>query len=334
MLVVERSMRKSLIFVLAAIVVLTFSVASFAQFDTAMKKGEVVDLSLTVAMDLPGWWPVGGTIPYVMGDYNKWDGFGGPYWTRTHIFDSHVATHYDSPQHFIPAPGFDNNTYNDFVKGVLAEYESKYGPRPTSEISNEKVPITQFVGPLRVLDVTYLVGTAPKDQWAIKGAPDITVDAVKKYETKYGPIKAGDVVAFMSRWDKKYRKLPAGNDYAFNPLTYKSEGWPTPTPECVFYLADKGVKMLVTDGASMGDVTGKKAIMTHWAGLGCDPQDMARQGGAWPGPARQGGARRGLAWPGKDSRRSRKAPAGANRGWAWPGAAGQGKGPLGQLKEK
>ena len=268
MLGTERSLRKSLIFVLAAVVVLTFSVASFAQFQTAMKKGEVVDLSLTIAMDLPGWWPVGGTIPNVTADYNKWGGAGGPYWTRTHIFDSHVATHYDSPQHFIPAPGFDNNTYNDFVKGVLKEYESKYGPRATSEISNEKVPITQFVGPLRVVDVTHLVGTAPKSQWATQGAPDITVDDVKKYETKHGPIKAGDVVAFMSKWDKKYKKLPAGNDYALNPLTFKSEGWPTPTPECVFYLADKGVKMLVTDGASMGDVTGKKAIMTHWAGLG------------------------------------------------------------------
>ena len=66
-----RSMRKSLVFVLAAIVVLTFSVTSLAQFNAAVKKGEVVDFSLTVAMDLPGWWPVGGTIPYVIADYNK-----------------------------------------------------------------------------------------------------------------------------------------------------------------------------------------------------------------------------------------------------------------------
>jgi kynurenine formamidase len=261
-------MRKSLIFVLAAIFVLTFSVVSFAQFNTAVKKGEVVDLSLPVAMDLPGWWPVGGTIPYVVADYNKWDGFRGPYWTRDHIFDSHTATHYDSPQHFIPSPGFDNDTYNDFVKGVLAEFESKYGPRATSEICNDKVPVTQFVGPLRVVDVTHLVGTTNKNQWPTTGAPDITVADVQKHEAKYGPIKAGEVVAFMSKWDKKYQKLPAGEDYAFKPLTFKSEGWPTPTPECVFYLADKGVKTLVTDGASMGDVTGRKAILTHWAGLG------------------------------------------------------------------
>jgi kynurenine formamidase len=264
----RKSMPKSLIFILAAVVVLTFSVASFAQFNTAVKKGEVVDLSLPVAMDLPGWWPVGGTAPYVVADYNKWDGFRGPYWTRDHIFDSHTATHFDSPQHFIPAPGFDNDSYNDYVKGVLKEYESKYGPRPTSEIDCAKVPVTQYVGPLRVVDVTYLEGTTKKSEWPKTGAPDITVADVQKYESKYGPIKAGDVVAFMAKWDRKYKTLPAGNDYAYNPLTYKTEGWPTPTPECVFYLADKGVKTLVTDGASMGDVTGRKAILTHWAGLG------------------------------------------------------------------
>jgi len=261
-------MRKTLILALAAIFILAFAAVSFSAFNTAVKKGEVIDLSLTVAPDLPGWWPVGGTIPYIVADYNKWDGPLGPYWTRDHIFDSHVATHFDSPAHFIPTPGFDNNTYNDFVKGVLAEFEGKYGPRATTEICNDKVPVTQFVGPLRVVDVTHLVGTTSKAQWPITGAPDITVADVQRHEAKYGPIKPGDMVCFMSKHDKKYVKLPAGADYALNPLTFKSEGWPTPTPECVLYLYDKGVRALGTDGASMGDVTGRKAILTHWAGLG------------------------------------------------------------------
>jgi kynurenine formamidase len=261
-------MRKRLILALTVIFVLAFAAVSFAAFSTAVKKGEVIDLSLLVAPDLPGWWPVGGTIPYIVADYNKWDGFRGPYWTRDHIFDSHVATHFDSPAHFIPTPGFDNDTYNDFVKGVLAEFESKYGPRATTTITCDKVPVSQFVGPLRVVDVTHLVGTTSKDNWAATGAPDITVADVQKHEAKYGPIKPGDIVCFMAKWDKKYLKMPAGADYALNPLTFKSEGWPTPTPECVIYLYEKGVRALGTDGASMGDVTGRKAIMTHWAGLG------------------------------------------------------------------
>ena len=261
-------MRKSLILALAAIMILAFAAVSFsAGFTAPIKKGEVVDLSLTVDMDLPGWWPFV-VVPYVVADYNKHDGWRGPYWTRTYIVDSHTGTHYDSPQHFIPPPGFDNDTYTPWTKEVLAEFEAKYGPRATTPICNDKVPVTQMVGPLKVVDVTHLVGSVPKAQWESHGGPDITVADVQKHEAKYGPIKAGDVVCFMAKWDKKYQKLPAGADYALNPLTFKSEGWPTPTPECVIYLYEKGVRALGTDGASMGDVTGRKAIMTHWAGLG------------------------------------------------------------------
>jgi kynurenine formamidase len=260
-------MRKSLIFALAALCVLVSFTLSSAAFVTPVKKGEVVDLSLTVSRDLPGWWPFV-VMPYQVADYNKHDGWMGPYWTRTHIIDSHTATHYDSPQHFIPPPGFDNDTYTAWTKDVLAEYEAKYGPRATTSICNDKVPITQFVGPLRVVDVTHLVGTVPKDQWATHGGPDITVADVQKHEAKYGPIKPGDMVCFMSKWDKKYQKFPAGFDYALNPLTFKTDAWPTPTPECVIYLYEKGVRAVGTDGASMGDVVGKKAVFTHWAGLG------------------------------------------------------------------
>jgi kynurenine formamidase len=252
---------------MAAIFILASATIGFADFKTPVKKGEVVDLSLVVAMDMPGWWPANNTIPNLTVNFNPHSGYVGPYWTQTQVFDSHVATHYDSPRHFIPTPGFDNNTYGDFVKGVLKEYESKYGPRSFTTTCNDKVPVTQMVGPLRVVDVTYLEGTIPKDKWA-QGGPDITVADIQKHEAKYGPIKAGEIVAFMTKWDKKYAKFPAGNAYAPDPLSFKSEGWPTPTPETVIYLQEKGVKNLVIDAPSMGDVTGRKAIMTHWAGLG------------------------------------------------------------------
>ena len=261
-------MRKSLILALAAIFIMGFAAVSFsAGFTAPIKKGDVVDLTLTVDMNLPGWWPFV-LVPYVVADYNKHDGWRGPYWTRTYIVDSHTGTHYDSPQHFIPPPGFDNDTYTPWTKEVLAEYEAKYGPRATSSINNDKVPVTQMVGPLKVVDVTHLVGSVPKAEWATHGGPDITVADVQKHEAKYGPIKPGDMVCFMSKWDKKYQKFPAGNDYAYNPLVFKTDAWPTPLPETVIYLYDKGVRFLGTDGASMGDVVGKKAVFTHWAGLG------------------------------------------------------------------
>jgi kynurenine formamidase len=259
-------MRKSLIFGLVAIFVLAFSITSFAAFTTPMKKGDVVDLSVLDAMDMPCWWPFV-VMPYVVADYNKHDGWRGPYWTRVHIIDSHVGTHYDSPQHFIPPPDFDNDTYTPFAKEVLAEYEAKYGPRPTTPICNDLVPVAQFVGPLRVVDVTHLVGTIPQSQWP--AGPDITVADIQKYEAKYGPIKAGDVVAFKTKHnDRLYKKFPEGLKCVYDPLVGKAEGWPTPTPEAIEYLYNKGVKHLVIDAPSMGDVTGKKAIFTHWAGLG------------------------------------------------------------------
>jgi len=261
-------MRKRLILVLAAIFILASATIGFADFKTPVKKGEVIDLSLFIGDNYPGWWPANNTIPKITANFNPWSGYVGPYWTQTHIFDSHTATHYDSPRHFIPTPGFDNNTYGDYVKGVLKEYESKYGPRSFSTTCNHKVPVTQMVGPLRVVDVTHLLGTVPKDKWATFGGPEITIADIQKHEAKYGPIKTGEIVAFMSKWDKKYLPFPAGNAYAPDPLNFKSEGWPTPTPETVFYLQEKGVEFLGIDAPSMGDVTGRRAIMTHWAGLG------------------------------------------------------------------
>jgi len=257
---------KSLMFGLAFILVLTFPVMGLADFNTPMKSGDVVDLSVTDAMDKPCWWPFV-VMPYVVADYNLHSGWRGPYWTRVHMIDSHVGTHYDSPQHFVPPPGFDNDTYVPATKEFLAQYEAKYGKRACTPICNEKVPIAQFVGPLRVVDVTHLVGTVPKSKWPY--GPDIGVADVKKHEAKYGPIKAGDVVAFMSKHsDKYYKPFPEGTRCVYDPLVGKAEGWPTPTPECIEYLYNKGVRHLSTDGPSMGAVTGKEAIFTHWYGLG------------------------------------------------------------------
>ena len=89
------------------------------------------------------------------------------------------------------------------------------GPGRPATICNDKVPVSQMVGPLRVVDVTHLVGTVPKAKWATLGGPDITVDDVKKYEAKYGPIKAGDVVAFMSQVGQEVCEVPCRERLCF-----------------------------------------------------------------------------------------------------------------------
>ena len=83
--------------------------------------------------------------------------------TRTpfdmHMLDSHTGTHLVPPCYALPAGGFDNKSYAPDVHEWLAEYEKTYGPRGTSDMTTDKVPLSQLCGPARVIDVRSLVGT-------------------------------------------------------------------------------------------------------------------------------------------------------------------------------
>ena len=240
-----------------------------ADLIAAAKQQKIVDLSV---MDGPGWpdyWPGSGVGNYsyihLVAPFAKYSTWRGPYYTQTHIFDAHIGTHFDPPSHFLPDPGFDNANYGDWTMGVLKDFEKKYGKRGNSNVTADMYPLHQMMGPARVIDVTHLVGTTSPDEWP--RSPAITVKDIKKHEKLYGSIKAGDVVLFKSAWSDVYcLKAPNPNGVA-NALNGKIEGWPSPTPEAVLYLAKKGVKCIGTDGASLGAVTGKEAVQTHWAGL-------------------------------------------------------------------
>jgi kynurenine formamidase len=241
-----------------------------ASLNDSAKKAKIVDLSVTLAPDLPCWWPGTGvgdySYIYMVAPFNDWTGFRGPYLTRAHIFDAHTGTHFDSPTHFLPDPGFDDNAYNDFVKGVLVDYNAKYGPRPTSSVYAADVPVEEMMGPARIIDVTDLIGTTKPSEWP--KSPAITVDQIKRHEELYGPIEKGEVVLFKTGHDDRYYlPFPYGDKCAADPLNGKSEGWPAPTAEAMIYLAEKGVKCVGIDAPSMGAVTSKEAIQTHWAGL-------------------------------------------------------------------
>lgn len=233
----------------------------------AAKMRSVVDLTVTLSPDAPCYWPGAGvgnySYLYVVAPFNDWTNTSAPYFTQVHIFDAHTGTHFDPPTHFLPGPEFNNASYSAFVKEVLADYESKYGKRGTSEVYAADVPVAEMMGPARVIDVTHLNNTTTS--WP--ASPVITVNDIKNYEKVYGPIQAGDVVLFKSNWDDRwYAKAPYNTGVA-DALNGKIEGWPAPNPEALIYLAEKGVKCVGTDGASLGAVTGKEAIQTHWAGL-------------------------------------------------------------------
>lgn len=240
-----------------------------ADLINSVKNRDIIDLSLTISPDLPCVWPGAGkgnySYLYLVAPFNDWAGKAGPFYTRVHIFDEHTGTHFDPPTHFLPELGFDPSNYSEFVQEVLADYESKYGPRGFSNVYAADYPVHQMMGPARVIDVTYLTGTTSPDQWP--ASPAITVDDIKAYEEQYGSIEAGDVVLFKSNWsDKFYKRAPYDTGVA-EALNGIMEGWPAPTPDALIYLAQKGVKAVGTDGASLGAVTGKEAIQTHWAGL-------------------------------------------------------------------
>jgi kynurenine formamidase len=225
------------------------------------KKKNAVDLSVAYADDAPLWWPGPGVgrsrYPYYKDKMP-------PYGQYRHTMDSHAGTHLVPPAYALPAKGFDNAKYAPEVREWLAEYEKKYGPRGTSDVTTEKVPVEQTCGRARVIDVKSLVGTTAKESWP--ASPEITPTLIEKYEKQHGELRPGDVVVFRSGYsDKHLKPFPAGNSCLADPLNGKSEGWPAPGPDAVLYLAKKGVRCVATDGPTLGGAEPKRALFTYWA---------------------------------------------------------------------
>jgi kynurenine formamidase len=229
------------------------------------RKKQAVDLSVGLSDDLPASWPGRGvgnhrqayvTIRFGLNPNTK---AAFP----MHMMDSHAGTHLVPPAYALPSAGFDKTTYAPNVRVWLNEYEAKYGPRGTSNITADKVPIAQTCGPARVINVKHLLGTTKKDSWP--ASPEITVTDLRAYEKKHGALRAGDVVLFQSGWsDQYYKPLPAGSACMDDPLNGKREGWPAPGPEAIRYLASKRIRCVGTDAPTLGGVDEKRALMTYW----------------------------------------------------------------------
>jgi kynurenine formamidase len=248
----------------------------------AVKNGEVVDLTVTVAENYPAHWPFHppfkrwtmNWFKEVPGQYGKNpnEGAGGaedtvrgnalqsvfPYYSQQYVIDDHTGTQIDYPAHFVPPPD----------SGV--EFANE-----TGWLTGDKYPPERMMGPAVVIDVRAILDKAEPGK-----SPLITVDMIKADEEKNGEIQAGDVVIFYSGYvDKYYKPFPEGNRLAWDPLVKGNvPGWPAPDPDAVKYLADKGVTHLAIDspsmGASSGEWEGKPlAQMTHVAFL--------ETGGSW-----------------------------------------------------
>ena len=237
-----------------------------SQLIESSREKRALDLSVTLSADRPVWWPGRGVgnhrQPYYRIDFLYSAGID--YWHHTHMMDSHTGTHLVPPSYALPPTGLDKQQYSPQVERWLAVYEKEYGPRGTSDVTTEKVPISQTCGWARVIDVTELVGTT--DQKDGPQSPEITADHVKRYEAKSGVLRPGEVVIFRSgHSDKYFKPFPEGNSCMRDPLDGKSEGWPAPGPGAIVYLATKGIRCVATDGPTLGGVDPQRALMTYWA---------------------------------------------------------------------
>ncbi|MBI3861366.1 MAG: cyclase family protein [Planctomycetia bacterium] len=233
--------------------------------DSARKKN-VVDLSVTLSTDLPVAWPGSGIgrhrQPYLKVPLFYADNLG--LFHVTHMLDSNSGTHLVPPAYALPREGFDNTQYSAEVQGWLKEYEAKYGRRGTSDVTAEKVPLSQTCGRARVVDVKHLVGSTQAANWP--ASPEISVDELKKFEKSRGDFQAGDVVIFHSAHvDRHFKPMPEGAACMADPLNGKSEGWPAVGPDAAVYLAGKGVRCVATDAPTLGGVSPKRALFTYWA---------------------------------------------------------------------
>ncbi len=237
-----------------------------AKLIASARKKNVVDLSVALADDLPTAWPGAG-----VGNHRQaymTINFGKNPNTRTafpmHVLDSHAGTHLVPPAYALPAKPFAASEYAPEVQKWLAEYEQSHGPRGTSDVTAEKVPVGQTCGPARVIDVRHLRGTIPRERWP--ASPEIGKADIQAFEKEHGPLAPGDVVVFRSDWsDTYYHPLPKGAACMDGPLNGKAEGWPAPGPGAIEYLAGKGIRCVATDAPTLGGVEPKRALWTYWA---------------------------------------------------------------------
>jgi kynurenine formamidase len=220
---------------------------------SAFSTGRVVDLSLTLAPELPASWP--GALPFRHFVEHWFEeesdaasvklcGNNAPYRSHGMIIDEHTGTHFDAPAHFLA----------DEASDLPMSH-------PMGALTGDRIDPSQFLGEAAVIDVSALVGTA-----APGISPLITPAHVADWEAAHGPLEAGQIVLFRSSWDSRYRGGGDGEQYIRRPLEYQdADAWPAPSVETMELLHLRGIRCVGTDGASMGP--SHDGAPTHVAGL-------------------------------------------------------------------
>ena len=225
---------------------------------------------MTLDEDFPVTWtgaaPGAEAARYVAKTLNAFSPARGPYFARTHIFDSFAGTHVVLPSFSLPGDDFENSSYSEILRASLIRYEARFGRRGTNVHAADLAPMSQMMGPAHVIDTRQLIGTTDSTHWP--ASPQITQEYIQRHEEDVAPIRSGEVVIFFSGYsDDHYVPLPPAPevDGMFAaPLSGKAEGWPAPTPDAIEYLAQKGVRCIGTDSPTLGGVDPEQALFIYW----------------------------------------------------------------------
>jgi len=204
---------------------------------------KVHDLSLLVSPEMPCTWPQL-FPPFQIKQYWR-IGPASAYNVDILNIDPNTGTQIDVPPHSIPLP--DSKLPNAGKFGV------KY---------SDKVPAWQYCGEACVVDCQDLLESAPNGRSDL-----VTKERIIVWEREHRPLGEGDVVLLRSGYtDAFYKPFPQGRRLTADPLAGKTPAWPDPDPECMEYLASRGVMAVGTDSPSMGPIP-FLAEPTHIAGL-------------------------------------------------------------------
>lgn len=209
-----------------------------------LAQSRFVDHSLLIAPEYPCTWP-SFPFPRFQLTHQRTIGRDSAYNIDALLIDGNTGTQLDVPPHSVARPELKRE---------------KSGPLGLAY--TDKIEAWQFGGEACVVDVRDLLDQAPKGV-----SPLVKAEHVLRFENQHRRLRFGDVALFRSDYsDKYYRPFPDGSRFIADVLDRKAPGYPDPDPDCMEFLASRGVMALGTDSASMGPLP-DLAEPTHYAGL-------------------------------------------------------------------
>lgn len=212
--------------------------------ERAQGESRFLDHSLLVAPDYPCIWPAYLSPRFQM-IRQRTIGPSSPYNVDVLLIDGNTCTQLDVPPHSVARPDLNRE---------------KSGPLGLAY--SDKIEAWQFGGEACIVDVRDLLDQAPNGV-----SPLVRPEHIERFERQHRRLHFGDVVLFRSDYsDHYYRPYPEGRRFVADVLDRNVPGYPDPDPECMEFLAARGVMPLGTDSPSMGPLP-DLAEPTHYAGL-------------------------------------------------------------------